>query len=79
MRQRKDQNTTSQGGRYLAIICDDDPRVTTDEARAWAQHSTGPFDLRVYPGGHCYLIGQSRRVIQLFSDGLAAARQGTER
>lgn len=58
-----------------AIIGDSDPRVTLDEARAWAGHSTGPFDLRVYPGGHFYLVDQSRQVIRLISDDLAAPRE----
>src|SRR5262249_18445041 len=39
----------------VAIIGDKDPRVDLDEARAWADHTTGPFDLRVFLGGHFYL------------------------
>jgi pyochelin biosynthesis protein PchC len=57
-----------------AIIGDDDPRVTVEEAKAWADHGTGPFDLHVYPGGHFYLIDQSREVIRLVSDELTARR-----
>lgn len=53
-----------------AISGDSDPRVTLDEAKAWADHTTGPFDLRVYPGGHFYIIEQGPQLIQLISDDL---------
>jgi surfactin synthase thioesterase subunit len=55
-----------------ALIGDSDPRVTTDEARAWADHTTGPFDLRIFPGGHFYLVDQARPVLQLIADGLTS-------
>jgi pyochelin biosynthesis protein PchC len=59
-----------------AISGDSDPRVTLDEAKAWADHTTGPFDLRVYPGGHFYLLEQGPQLIQLISDDLAAPTAG---
>ncbi|TWV58756.1 thioesterase [Streptomyces misionensis] len=34
---------------------DSDPRVTPEEAHAWREHTTGPFDLKVFSGGHFYL------------------------
>ncbi len=34
---------------------DDDPQVTLDEARAWAEHTRGTFELQVFAGGHFYL------------------------
>ncbi|MER6046939.1 alpha/beta fold hydrolase [Streptomyces sp. NPDC001793] len=34
---------------------DDDPRTTIEDARGWQDHTDGPFDLAVYPGGHFYL------------------------
>ena len=55
-----------------ALIGDSDPRVTTDEANAWADHTTGPFDLRVFPGGHFYLVDQAQPVLQLIADGLTS-------
>jgi surfactin synthase thioesterase subunit len=37
------------------MVGDDDPKVTVDEARDWEHHTTGAFELKVYPGGHFYL------------------------
>lgn len=58
----------------VAIVGDSDPRVSLDEAKSWAEHTTGPFDLRVLPGGHFYLIDRSQEVIQLIADELSPAR-----
>ncbi|HVK20071.1 MAG TPA: alpha/beta fold hydrolase [Actinokineospora sp.] len=38
-----------------ALTGDNDPRTTVDEAKRWADHTTGQFDIEVYPGGHFYL------------------------
>ncbi|MGW7256828.1 thioesterase II family protein [Streptomyces sp. NPDC054834] len=46
-----------------ALTGDDDPQVTMDEAGAWAEHTSGPFDLKVYPGGHFYLNSQAPAVL----------------
>ncbi|GAA5701428.1 oleoyl-ACP hydrolase [Streptomyces avermitilis] len=42
----------------------EDPRVSLDEAQAWADHTTGHFELRSHPGGHFYLNDQAPRVIE---------------
>lgn len=57
----------------LAVIGDSDPKVSTDEAKAWSEHTTGPFDLRTLPGGHFYLVEQAPQVIKLISDDLTGA------
>jgi surfactin synthase thioesterase subunit len=44
---------------------DSDPRVSIEEARAWEEHTTGPTDLEILPGGHFFLADQSARVIDL--------------
>lgn len=44
---------------------DGDEMVTTDEAAAWEPHGTGPFDLRVYTGGHFYLEDHQEELIDL--------------
>jgi surfactin synthase thioesterase subunit len=47
----------------VAMVGDSDPKTTLDEARAWGDHTTGGFTLRVYPGGHFYLAAQQADVI----------------
>ncbi|MDF5757187.1 alpha/beta fold hydrolase [Spongiactinospora sp. TRM90649] len=41
---------------------DNDPKTTLDEARAWSGHTTGEFEMRVYPGGHFFLTRHARRI-----------------
>jgi pyochelin biosynthetic protein PchC len=55
-----------------ALIGDSDPQVTVEEAQDWAGHTTGPFDLRTFPGGHFYLQERSGEVIRVLSEALAA-------
>ncbi len=50
---------------------DSDPRVSLDEARAWNEHTTGPADLHVLPGGHFFLVDQSDRVLAILLRKLA--------
>ncbi|GAA2515686.1 thioesterase II family protein [Winogradskya humida] len=57
----------------VALTGDNDPRVTLDEARAWAAHTTGGFDLRTFPGGHFYLTAHQPAITTLISQHLAAA------
>lgn len=54
------------------LVGDDDPRVSIDEARAWAEHTTGPTELEVFRGGHFYLVDHSREVIDLVARRLSA-------
>ncbi|GAB2898606.1 alpha/beta fold hydrolase [Streptomyces deserti] len=51
---------------------DADPRTTLDEARAWEQHTTGDFDLKVFPGGHFYLTEHAAEVIEVLRAHLTA-------
>ncbi|GAA1196079.1 thioesterase II family protein [Pseudonocardia alaniniphila] len=44
-------------------VGDDDPRVTEDEARAWAAHTTGICTLTRHPGGHFYLDSRTDQVL----------------
>jgi pyochelin biosynthetic protein PchC len=39
----------------FALFGDSDPRVTEAEARQWAAHTSGFFELKSFPGGHFYL------------------------
>lgn len=39
----------------IALTGDRDPKVTVEEADAWREHTSGDFELAVYPGAHFYL------------------------
>ncbi|MEH0844150.1 alpha/beta fold hydrolase [Micromonospora sp. CPCC 205711] len=52
---------------------DSDAMTSMDEARAWSAHTTGRMDLRVFPGGHFYLVRQATRVIDLLAEELVPA------
>ncbi|MFD7732625.1 thioesterase II family protein [Kitasatospora phosalacinea] len=44
---------------------DADPRVSLADARGWAAHTGGAFDLQVLPGGHFYLERERAAVADL--------------
>lgn len=60
-----------------ALVGDHDPQTTIDEASAWAEHTTGPFDLRVFSGGHFYLDAHRSAVADLISTALPGAAQAS--
>jgi pyochelin biosynthetic protein PchC len=39
----------------FALTGDHDPKVTIDQARSWSDHTSGRFELRVFPGAHFYI------------------------
>ena len=45
------------------LVGAEDPQVGVDEARDWARHTRGASTLRVFPGGHFYLVEQPAGVI----------------
>ncbi|MDL4817271.1 thioesterase II family protein [Actinomadura opuntiae] len=47
----------------LALTGDQDPKTTVAEVKDWSRHTSGPFDLKVHPGGHFYLNERSGEVI----------------
>lgn len=55
------------------LIGDADPLVTKDDARAWAEHTTGPFALRVFAGGHFYLADHQRQVTRIVRTSLISS------
>ena len=56
-----------------ALVGDQDTQVTVEEASAWRELSTGPFELRVFPGGHFYLEAHHDAVCDLISVSLSLA------
>jgi pyochelin biosynthetic protein PchC len=55
---------------------EDDPKTTPREARAWREHTTGPFSLLVYPGGHFYLAEHQSEVLDAITDRLVVGLPG---
>ncbi|WP_406144466.1 thioesterase II family protein [Streptomyces sp. NBC_01012] len=58
-----------------ALVGDRDPAVTTEEVQSWSGHTTGAFDLRVYPGGHFYLSEQAPAVLALLGQHFVATHE----
>jgi surfactin synthase thioesterase subunit len=52
-----------------------DPRVSVDEARAWDEHTTGPTDLHVLPGGHFFLVDRSNQVLEILRQKLVSLKR----
>lgn len=52
----------------VAMVGDDDPKATVEEAAAWERHTQGPFCLRVFPGGHFYLVQHQAEVNKAMAD-----------
>lgn len=57
-----------------ALIGDGDPKVSEDEARTWAERTSGGFELEVFRGGHFYLADHAEAVNALIADRLRRAR-----
>ncbi|WP_395297949.1 thioesterase II family protein [Kitasatospora hibisci] len=54
-----------------ALTGDADPRASLEEVQDWAGHTTGGFEMRVFPGGHFYLAEQRRAVLDVLVEHLA--------
>ncbi|MFC7330938.1 thioesterase II family protein [Marinactinospora rubrisoli] len=50
---------------------DRDPQLPVADAHAWAAHTTGRCDVRVFPGGHFYLSDHPRDVAAAVSETVA--------
>ena len=57
-----------------ALTGDSDPKTTVEEANAWARHTSGSFDLQVFPGGHFFLTDQADQVIKILDRHFQADR-----
>jgi medium-chain acyl-[acyl-carrier-protein] hydrolase len=44
-----------------------DPKVQRHQAEAWARHTSGPFVLRMFPGGHFFLQDDRTLFLRTFS------------
>ncbi|MEV8393536.1 MULTISPECIES: thioesterase II family protein [unclassified Streptomyces] len=50
-----------------AVIGTDDTEVDPEQARRWAEHTEGDFDLCELPGGHFYLVPERRAVLKMLA------------
>ncbi|WP_316527600.1 thioesterase II family protein [Kitasatospora brasiliensis] len=50
-----------------ALAGESDKSATVDQVGQWERHTTGPFDLRVFPGGHFYLADRTAEVVELLT------------
>ena len=57
-----------------ALTGDHDPKTTVEEAEAWARHTSGSFDLKVFPGGHFFLTDHADQVIKMLDRHFQADR-----
>lgn len=53
-----------------AFTGDDDPKTTIDEVRSWAEHTTAAFDLKVFPGGHFFLVAHQAAILGSVAEAL---------
>jgi surfactin synthase thioesterase subunit len=58
------------------FVGDDDPKVTLDEAGAWREHTTGPFDLNVFNGGHFFITAHQHEVLTIIARQLRSGTVG---
>ncbi|MFF4969888.1 thioesterase II family protein [Streptomyces sp. NPDC001037] len=56
----------------LALTGDADPWTPIDEAAEWNAHTSGPFELRVFPGGHFFLTDLREEVVALVDERISA-------
>ncbi|QCD59793.1 thioesterase II family protein [Streptomyces hawaiiensis] len=49
-----------------------DPRVPVRELHHWSEHTKDSFDLRVFSGGHFYLVEHHESVLECIAEGLRA-------
>lgn len=58
-----------------AHIGDADSKVSSEGAQAWQDHTTGPFTLTTYTGGHFYLNDHAPQLLESISTSLTRAPQ----
>ncbi|MFB7343556.1 thioesterase II family protein [Streptomyces hydrogenans] len=61
----------------VGLTGDRDSEATPDEVAAWGAHTTGPFTLRTFPGGHFFLsdrFAEAAAEVTALVSGVSAAR-----
>jgi surfactin synthase thioesterase subunit len=60
-----------------ALTGDSDPKTTVDEVSQWARHTSGTFDMQVFPGGHFFLTDHADQVIAILARHFQADHAGS--
>ncbi|MER7283410.1 alpha/beta fold hydrolase [Dactylosporangium sp. NPDC000244] len=58
----------------IAFVGEDDPTVVAEDVVAWWEHTEGPFELLVVPGGHFFVLTNQSEVVNTISDFFLAPR-----
>jgi surfactin synthase thioesterase subunit len=58
----------------MVLAGDADTRTTVGSACAWSEHTTGAFDIRIFPGDDHYFNAYQRDVANAVSDHLLSVR-----
>jgi surfactin synthase thioesterase subunit len=54
----------------VALVGDEDPLAPVDDVRAWREHTTGRFGLRVLSGGHFAVTAHPDQVVEVLTGAL---------
>ncbi|GAA2329607.1 hypothetical protein SVIO_025930 [Streptomyces violaceusniger] len=57
----------------IALAGDRDPHVEVSEVADWRDHTTGTFELRVFPGAHFFINDHEPEIAAALADTLLAA------
>ncbi|MDH2430752.1 alpha/beta fold hydrolase [Sphaerisporangium sp. TRM90804] len=55
-----------------ALVGDSDPVTAVDDVPAWGRHTSGPFELHVFPGGHFFIESRKAEVTAILSKAVKA-------
>lgn len=50
-----------------ALAGESDPNARVDQVGEWERHTTGAFDLRVFPGGHFFVADRTADVVEVLT------------
>ncbi|TSD95407.1 thioesterase [Skermania sp. ID1734] len=57
----------------VALLSTEDPTTTEEQMRAWAAHTSGPFQLHTFGGGHFYLESHLPKIAGVIKDQLESS------
>lgn len=57
----------------IALVGDNDPHVSLDEALRWKEHTSGAFDMQVFRGGHFFLNSHASAVMRTITESIPSA------